>query len=394
MTALATDPAVRSPKALPAPSIAAPRSAPDHGAARTRPATRPAGDEYEDLSAPGRRPAAAVGGREPAAASTPAPAPAAATDTAKLAAEVARLRATPAPSPIIRPASAESKRLLALADTCGIDRGRLAELGRFARNHGVPESVLLKIAANPDLDAAAKLAAMQTYAVVHDAAHNGKLAPVDALRLQQTFLPALESGKIAVAVSDDIAREGHLAAYDLDENTITVPRKGIDLDNLHDRATVVHEAQHAVQDARERSTSVMEMERDAYRVDADYMLHSVGAVTETPTGPRVDPDGFAMLLRQPSISPHMKREIIESFADATLRVSVHKDERGEPTLRIDPALREALNEARKQYGESFEKMYEDLFVKRALRDGGDEAAARERAHRELSETFRTDGLGR
>ncbi|MBC7792464.1 MAG: hypothetical protein H7Z43_02050 [Clostridia bacterium] len=153
-------------------------------------------------------------------------------------------------------------------------------LSKFAREHGLSNQVLGQLMANARGDA---FEAVKVYAVIADAM-NGKLTPNRACAMG-TVLEALRDGRLIVQTAD-IA--GSYAQYNHQINTLLCPRRSFAKDSLATRATIIHEAQHAIQDGRYAVEDRYTSEAEGHEAAADYLLHSAGALVETSRGTKVD----------------------------------------------------------------------------------------------------------
>ena len=179
-----------------------------------------------------------------------------------------------------RPGAGRGKpdaQILALAGAKGADRGRVNSrakvLLKFARDRKVPESDILEAmrVGGSDGTPGDMVAAAALYAIAVAASHP-LAADVKAGRIKVDEMHVAEEAVYAPTGSGGL-RKG---------DTIYV-KPSFDVSDLLDRATAIHELEHARQDKAESSPAVKsgsELEPDAYVAGARYALLEIAGLPE------------------------------------------------------------------------------------------------------------------
>ena len=164
-----------------------------------------------------------------------------------------------------------AKQLLALAGGDKRRRGRALAITAYATEHGVPLPDVLAAAINTASDSTEGdlVSAATAYAVAAAAGHRAA--------------PLLRAGAIKIderPIKDATAYYNPTVEEDGEKaDTVSVPGT-LDVTNLYDRGTIIHELQHALQDASVTSgppklADRAELEVEAYTTEADYALRQI-----------------------------------------------------------------------------------------------------------------------
>ncbi len=251
-----------------------------------------------------------------------------------------------------------------------LDEKQTQELKAFAKKHGVPEQDLIQVGSNQRYSGSEKIEAMKAYAIAYDAANNGKLEKSRAAAIKNNVLPNLLDGNIGVRQKEMTAaraqynsrNEGNKPGYE--PNTMYLPKEGLDLNSTQDRSTLIHEANHAAQDATKRKMSFMESEASGHTTGMDYLLRDSGAIEYTSKGPKLDFDKFNQILRNTKEFTDRKR-LVELFAQAA-----EKNER-EGKKELNGVLSDAKDVGyliRSQESYVSRKSFEELYISSAKED--------------------------
>lgn len=273
----------------------------------------------------------------------------------------------------------------------------MSALGKRARAARVPWSTLEGVAAACPGRPADRFAAMQVYALLRHAIIWGHVRPVTAAALERHVLPAIVSGRLRVEAPADPTSgrsSAGSAAYFFEANTLRLGVCPVDLDDVLQASVIVHEAQHAVQDGERRRGTLLEFERDAYTVAADYMLRASGAVVPQPGGTRLDVAPLQDLLTH-TMDPVELERLESSFREhAFANLRAGRPELNGPLLS-DATTPEALDRATHlQFpypaARSFDAGYIDVLLGQA--QGRDRAVTPEDVVARLGRPYGKNGL--
>ncbi len=236
--------------------------------------------------------------------------------------------------------------LVRLCEEAGVPAADRQQLAAFCARYGVRTDLLRNIITIGHYRGAELTQALKATAIV---VHTGQQSLVDAeqrlLFKRWVFDYALRAGKLRFEVSE---QPGSHAGYDYKQNKLLLPKGGIDLGQVRQRAYVVHELQHVVQDALKATGDSYQFEGAGHRTFAEYMLRAHGVLREQADGTLDINLDRALALwteievaQDPAFDPPDKFLMKTRIVDAL--VAAQRNEPGyhvsEGTLTLDEALK-------------------------------------------------------
>ncbi len=162
----------------------------------------------------------------------------------------------------------------------GYSKTEVEELFDFAKKGEVSFEDMKEVIKNAS-EKTDKMLALKAFAIVSEAINHHKLSPELRKQFLKYIIPNIKNG--AIIIKKEISKmRGIEATYNPYDDVLEIP--GIDLKNINQIKTIVHELTHAKQDGEKKEEKEINSEFEAYKTMAEYELRSYGYIRDDENG--------------------------------------------------------------------------------------------------------------